>query len=1348
MEGLMNIASFRQQIAKLCIISLLFCLIPATSVNAQHGVKNQNPMEAQQGGGCLSQPSDKSDECAQAQAIQIQSAQSVFGSPLSFYVNDDTSTAMYYNGIQQFYGGNAEGVFIWVNGAVYGAGYVPAGQTTNAYTWVGNSLSGSGTSGNPWKATTLVDVGNSGLRLQQEIRYVNGESYVTYSWRVSNTTNTSITYTLFHAADLWTDNNDYGYGYYDASTGAIGGYNGSHTFYQYFQPITAASHYFEGYYSDTWQRIGSISGQGLGFNDTYLPNNYIDNSAGLQWNRTLFPNGVDIISDYGVFNTQIGGITCYSLNLTYNLSRGNVIPTPTENCPNGPGYTYNTTVMLKAVAADGYQFTGWEGDASGTSTIANVAITGDVVVTANFQSLQQKPVIVLVHGWHGLQADKDIHDTCFDSAGHLRPPTQITAQSFPIDPNVVAYDFGGFAKNLLNDGWDVWVAHIETDNVSTPLIEDNAFCLKYQLKYLHDNKSIGKVTLIAHSMGGLVSRAYIENNNSKFYQHDVLQLITLGTPHSGTPFGSLICDTNIFRIWKDLASCQFSLTPTGIGKFDSDYSVRNHEVVYDFIGGNKTPFGLGPILYTLGTEGPNDGVVGAQSGVGRLYWPLFSPTELVSVGQGGSRHIINSSHSDLEGFPIRYPMFDFWNMKLYWRTYQLGSWSPSFFESSTADQDTATDSYKCVLHLLDIHTETHKNNPRGICPPEINTASLQPQADMQGLLVDSQSVPTTIQTPVTSGHISSGQQLTQEISIDASGFAEINLFWDSGILGFTLTDPIGTVIDSNYVANHPNEVIYEENTDPASPLFASYHFVSPIPGQYTLNIVAGNVGANGTDYGFAALLDSTRKLEVTTDRSLYSIGSTAIITATLQSGNVGLTGATVQAFMNRPGTVADVVTLNDVGDGIYKGTYTIPNTPGYLSLSVIANGIDNGTAYSRQVNTLLAVSPPTVQLTGTYSGSPIDDDSNGKYEALAVDVGLDVAQAGDYLVSGDLVSGGTLVAHYVGSHTVVSTGINTVTMLFNGDDIRQSAINGPYTLTNLTIADEQNGGLPAIWQAANLWTTAAYNYQELAATCFVLNLATNPPAGGIIIPNPAPNCNGGLQYTSDSEVTLTVASNAGYLFAGWSGDISGSISPAPITVNADRSVIANFTTSQRFTDVPGSYWAWNFIERLYAAGITGGCATNPLRYCPETIVNRAQMAVFLLRGIHGSSYSPPAVGGSTGFSDVSTTYWAAAWIKQLAVEGITGGCGNGNYCPEVPVTRAQMAIFLLRSKHGASYTPPAVGGSTGFGDVQPNYWAAAWIKQLVTEAITAGCGNGNYCPETPVTRAQMAVFLVRTFNLP
>jgi len=46
---------------------------------------------------------------------------------------------------------------------------------------------------------------------------------------------------------------------------------------------------------------------------------------------------------------------------------------------------------------------------------------------------------------------------------------------------------------------------------------------------------------------------------------------------------------------------------------------------------------------------------------------------------------------------------------------------------------------------------------------------------------------------------------------------------------------------------------------------------------------------------------------------------------------------------------------------------------------------------------------------------------------------------------------------------------------------------------------------------------------------------------------------------------------------------------------------------------------------------------------------------------------------------VPKTHWAAAWIEQLAVEGVTSGCGTGLFCPEAAVNRAQMAVFLVKT---------------------------------------------------------------------
>ncbi|MBK8619433.1 MAG: S-layer homology domain-containing protein [Anaerolineales bacterium] len=70
----------------------------------------------------------------------------------------------------------------------------------------------------------------------------------------------------------------------------------------------------------------------------------------------------------------------------------------------------------------------------------------------------------------------------------------------------------------------------------------------------------------------------------------------------------------------------------------------------------------------------------------------------------------------------------------------------------------------------------------------------------------------------------------------------------------------------------------------------------------------------------------------------------------------------------------------------------------------------------------------------------------------------------------------------------------------------------------------------------------------------------------------------------------------------------------------------------------------------------------------------------------------------------------------------------------------------MKAKHGSSYSPPNASGV--FIDVPVGYWADKWIEQLASEGVTSGCGNGNYCPDNSVTRAQMAVFLVKAFNLP
>ncbi len=70
------------------------------------------------------------------------------------------------------------------------------------------------------------------------------------------------------------------------------------------------------------------------------------------------------------------------------------------------------------------------------------------------------------------------------------------------------------------------------------------------------------------------------------------------------------------------------------------------------------------------------------------------------------------------------------------------------------------------------------------------------------------------------------------------------------------------------------------------------------------------------------------------------------------------------------------------------------------------------------------------------------------------------------------------------------------------------------------------------------------------------------------------------------------------------------------------------------------------------------------------------------------AYTPPPCVGL--FTDVPCSNPFAAWIEQLYRDRITSGCGSGLYCPDNPVTRSQMAVFLERMGRGTDRWPPNV----------------------------------------------------------
>jgi hypothetical protein len=181
-----------------------------------------------------------------------------------------------------------------------------------------------------------------------------------------------------------------------------------------------------------------------------------------------------------------------------------------------------------------------------------------------------------------------------------------------------------------------------------------------------------------------------------------------------------------------------------------------------------------------------------------------------------------------------------------------------------------------------------------------------------------------------------------------------------------------------------------------------------------------------------------------------------------------------------------------------------------------------------------------------------------------------------------------------------------------------------------------------------------------------------------------------------------------------------------------------------FADVPSSSPFYRFVETLLHRGVTSGCTATT--YCPGSPTTREQMAAFVLLAKEGAGYLPPACAPPNLFNDVPETSPFCRYIEELSNRGVVGGCGGANYCPGSPVTREQMAIFVLRTLDPA-LSPPACAPPNLFNDVPETSPFCRWIEELTTRGVVSGCGGGNYCPTSPVTRDQMGVFISVTFGL-
>lgn len=192
---------------------------------------------------------------------------------------------------------------------------------------------------------------------------------------------------------------------------------------------------------------------------------------------------------------------------------------------------------------------------------------------------------------------------------------------------------------------------------------------------------------------------------------------------------------------------------------------------------------------------------------------------------------------------------------------------------------------------------------------------------------------------------------------------------------------------------------------------------------------------------------------------------------------------------------------------------------------------------------------------------------------------------------------------------------------------------------------------------------------------------------------------------------------------------------------------------QDFQDVSSSDPYYSAVNALRAQKITDGCSASPPIYCPNSVISRGQMAVFIVRGIFWSILGDPENFTYTStpyFSDVPVTHPFFKYIQKLRDLNITSGCTAFTFCTDYDISWGALTVFAVRSweyrMNGVVTNSFATSGANYFPtDVPPNHaWYPYVTKAMDLGVIKAGClaqPTSTYCIDTGILRGPAAFFI-------
>ena len=502
-------------------------------------------------------------------------------------------------------------------------------------------------------------------------------------------------------------------------------------------------------------------------------------------------------------------------------------------------------------------------------------------------------------------------------------------------------------------------------------------------------------------------------------------------------------------------------------------------------------------------------------------------------------------------------------------------------------------------------------------------------------------------------------------------------------------------------------------------------FLSHLSPNAAALLTSSYLGGSGDDRVLAIALDPTTGL-------VFATGSTLSANFPVTPGAMqGAAPAGVNAFL---------ATINPSAYSIYGLVATQAGAP-LSGVEVTLSGAcagststdSNGNFFFNNLS-----GGDTYTFTPTLNGYPFSPPSQ-TFSTLAANQTANFTAMTGYSISGNIALTGAVP--FGGVNVALSGAVNSSTATdVNGNYSFNGLITGTYTVTPSLAASTFS---PASVTFSNLTTNQTVDFTtqcSYSVSPSALYLDSTSQAGPTLNVTAGSGCpwttsasggfitiTSGASGTGNGAATFTVTANS-----------SGAVRAGTLTVAGQTATLTQRATAEIFADVTPPDYYFDFADIMHQAGITGGCSTQPLDYCPNSITTRGEMAVFLIAAIEGGS--PFTYTTTPYFTDLPPSSPYFMFIQKLKDLGITTGCTATTYCPDDAITRGEMAVFIIVSRYETtSYTYPS---TPYFTDVPPSSSFFPFIQKMAQAGITAGCGSGLFCPDETLNRGQMAVFIV------